>query len=126
MPSSSTPTAGGQRYPRSSRLRKRADFLRVQRSGARRKLRHTVVCLTVRTEAEPCPARFGLTVSRKVGPAVVRNRVKRRLREAIRRHRGLLSGVDVVFIALPSAARASYAALCTDVLRGLDFARRVA
>ncbi|TVQ87322.1 MAG: ribonuclease P protein component [Deltaproteobacteria bacterium] len=126
MPSSPTPTPGGQRYPRSSRLRKRADFLRVQRSGARRKLRHTVVCLTVRADPKLCPARFGLTVSRKVGPAVVRNRVKRRLREAIRRQRGPLAGIDVVFIALPSAAQASYAALCTDVQRGLDFARRVA
>lgn len=56
------------------------------------------------------PARFGLTVSRKVGNAVVRNRVKRCLRETLRRcpedgERPLeaLSGVDVVFIARSTA-----------------------
>lgn len=105
----------GATYPRSVRLRKRVEFLRVQRGGARKRLRHLVVCWHRGGEG----ARFGLTVSRKVGSAVVRNRVKRRLRDAIRRHRTEVEGVDVVFIALPSAAMADYQALLADVHRAL-------
>src|SRR5690606_30651670 len=51
------------------------------------------------------PARLGITVSRKVGNAVVRNRIKRVVREAFR-HSGALfdAGIDVVVIARPNAA----------------------
>ena len=53
------------------------------------------------------PARLGLTVSRRVGGAVVRTRVKRRLREWFRRHRALIPrGKDLVIIARPAAAAA--------------------
>lgn len=53
------------------------------------------------------PARLGITVSRRVGGAVVRTRVKRSLREWFRRHRGLFpKGKDFVLIARPSAASA--------------------
>lgn len=61
-------------------------------------------------------SRFGLTVSRKVGNAVVRNRVKRWLREAVRRERSTLPGRwDVVLIAHPSAATAGAALLQAQV-----------
>lgn len=61
-------------------------------------------------------SRFGITVSRKVGNAVVRNRVKRWLREAIRHERALTSGRwDVVFIAHPSAAEAGLPLLRSQV-----------
>jgi ribonuclease P protein component len=59
--------------------------------------------------------RIGLTVSRKVGNAVVRNRVKRWLREAVRTQRSGLPPVDVVWIARPSAASAGSAALQSQV-----------
>lgn len=75
-----------------------------------------VVCWQPRSQAEP---RFGLTVSRKVGGAVVRNRVKRWLREAIRHERGDLSGVDIVFIARSSAAMAGYEPLRREVASSL-------
>src|SRR5260370_18105049 len=55
----------------------------------------------------PALARVGLTVSSKVGGAVVRNRVKRRLREAVRRELSGLPAVDLVIVAPASSVDAS-------------------
>jgi ribonuclease P protein component len=64
----------------------------------------------------PRRARVGFTVSRKVGGAVVRNRVRRWLRESCRRWQGTLgSGPDLVIIARPSAASASYQTTLREV-----------
>lgn len=100
-------------FPKSIRLRKRPDFLRVQGKG-RRIVRASLVAVALRREDKGSP-RFGLTVSKKVGNAVVRNRVKRALREALRRDARALTGVDVVFIARPSAAMASSMQLAAEV-----------
>jgi ribonuclease P protein component len=64
-------------------------------------------------------SRCGFTVSRRVGKAVVRNRVKRLLREILRQNR-LQPGWDIIFIARASAARDNYASLGKSV-RGLLF-----
>jgi ribonuclease P protein component len=83
-------------------LRKRGEFAAVQGSG--RKL-HTDSFLvfvrpTSRRDASEAPARLGVTVSKKVGKAVTRNRVKRLVREAFRRRRACFPrGLDVVFVA---------------------------
>ncbi len=64
-------------------------------------------------------SRYGFSVSRRVGKAVVRNRVKRLLRE-IMRLTPLRAGWDIIFIARPAAASADYAALkgvLEDLLR---------
>ena len=62
-------------------------------------------------------SRYGFTVSRRVGNAVVRNRVKRLLREVLRQTR-LQPGWDIIFIARSPVARANYAGLGKSV-RGL-------
>lgn len=111
-PSEDRPRNG---LPRRFRLRRTADFRQVQGKGRRRVSPNLVV---VWREHEGS-ARFGLAVSRKVGNAVVRNRVKRWLREAIGRQRHGLTGVDVVFIARTGSARAGYAALHDEVGRHL-------
>ena len=54
-------------------------------------------------------ARIGITVSSKVGGAVIRNQVKRRLREAIRHELAGLPAVDLVLVARPSAVRSGVA-----------------
>lgn len=63
-------------------------------------------------------SRLGLTVSTKVGKAVVRNRTRRRLREIYRVHEDrLCPGYDVVIVARVRAARSGYAALERDFLK---------
>ncbi|MBN2799673.1 MAG: ribonuclease P protein component [Deltaproteobacteria bacterium] len=109
------------RFSRSLRLRKSADFRRVQQGGRRVVTGELVVVYQPRPDAGP---RFGLAVSRKVGNAVVRNRVKRWLRESIRVERGALSEVDVVFIARKGAAVSGLAELRLQVRGALDRIRR--
>ena len=100
-------------FPKSFRLLVSPDFRRVQR-GRRFKTKHLVFrCL----KSEASEPRIGLAVSRKVGNAVVRNRVKRWIREAVRHERQVLTGMEVVVIALPSASRSSAASIRSQVAR---------
>jgi ribonuclease P protein component len=109
-------------FPKAIRLRKSPEFVAVQRRGRRVKGSLFVGVVLPRDEG---PARFGLAVSRKVGNAVVRNRVKRRVREAIRQFRVTLGldRVDVVIIGLPEAAGAGSAAIRLEVERICKAAR---
>ncbi len=109
-----TSRSQGRRFPRSVRVRARADYLKLQRSG--RKIRGRYLILL--TLANDLPAsRFGITVSRKTGNAVTRNRIKRRLRELQRLNLGRVStGRDVVIIAARDASGATFAELERDYL----------
>ncbi len=66
-------------------------------------------------------SRFGFSVSRRLGNAVQRNRVRRRLREALRRHSAsIVTGWDLVFIARPALSQAEFADIemaCLTLLR---------
>lgn len=70
-----------RRFPKQRRLLHRSEFLKVQRKGKRYHAGDLIACV-VGTPGEP--TRVGITTSKKVGKAVIRNRVRRLLREAIR------------------------------------------
>jgi len=87
-------------------VRRSRDFQRISRQGARVRSRDFVVLAAVAPGGRA--RRLGVTVSRKVGGAVVRNRVKRRIREWFRADRkGIPEGIDIVVIARPGAAELS-------------------
>jgi ribonuclease P protein component len=111
---------------RAAHLRRRADYLVVQERGRRYSGVHYLLLARRRAEPQPNSAvsvpelpRLGITVSRKVGNAVQRNRVKRWVRESYRRLQALAPGsTDLVVIARPSAAASGYATT-TRELEGL-------
>lgn len=86
------------------RLSRSGEFERVYREGRSHASRHLVVYAFPRTEGEPEP-RLGLSVGRKLGGAVDRNRVKRQLRDAFWKNaESLKDGHDFVIVARPSAS----------------------
>lgn len=110
--------------PRSMRLRNTRDIQRVQRLGRRIRLPHMLVLYMPGSLDQ---SRVGFTVSRKVGNSVVRNRVKRWLREAVWENKvDMPSGVDLVVIAHPQAATAGFASLNADVKEGFSKMSQVA
>ena len=107
------------------RLRRSADFAEAVRGGRRAGRGALVVHLLLDEPAQASTARAGFVVSKSVGNAVVRNRVRRRLRHLVRpRLAALPEGALVVVRALPAAADASFASLASDLDAALDAARR--
>ena len=102
------PSRADERLLRQRRVRKRADYLAIQGHG--RRLAGTHYLVFARPRADGAAGwRLGITVSRKVGNAVARNKVKRWIRESCRRMQSQLpAGVDMVVVARPSAAGAGY------------------
>ena len=102
---------------RQQRLRHRRDFAAVYQSG--RSYAHGPLVLRIRSNPDASRPRFGFAVGKRLGGAVVRNRIKRRLKEAARLS-GACGGEDVVVIARNSAVRASYQELemCLTSLLG--------
>lgn len=104
------------------RLKKSRDFRRVQGRG--RKIRQPNLMLLV-LPGQVSQTRIGLTVSRRVGNAVVRNRVKRWLRQGLRHQYPSIEGCwDVVVIAHPSAAEAGQEVLSEQLASALSLMTR--
>src|SRR5690348_1458534 len=86
------------------RLRRRSEYLAVQADGRKLHGRHVLALARKRSDPE-LDGRIGITVTKKVGNAVVRNRIKRLMREWLRQHGWAPKGWDIVLIAKDSAAR---------------------
>jgi ribonuclease P protein component len=115
----------GATFPRTARLLKHADFERVYKQGRRHFSSHMTVFYLRQAEGG---ARIGFTVGRVLGGAVQRNRIKRRLREAVRQRRSILKGaVDVVINPKKSVLTVGLPALFEEMSRAFDvIARKIA
>ncbi|MGH9743689.1 MAG: ribonuclease P protein component [Candidatus Acidiferrum sp.] len=102
-------------FPREARLVRRGEFDAVYRAGKRRSNSH----FTVFFRANQLPvSRFGFSIKKALGGAVVRNRIRRRLREMVRCHRvEIPAGWDIVIHPKSSVARGEFAELAQDLLR---------
>lgn len=104
-------------WPKAGRIRKRHEFLAVQRNGRKQHGRHFLVIVGAPTGRD---GRLGITVTKRVGNAVTRNRIRRWVREFVRQlsaDRWIPRGRDVVVIAKASAAQASHAEIVDDLAR---------
>ncbi len=104
-----------------ARLKARADFLRAAK-GRRLRMPCFSLQMIARPEAaEPQPPRFGFTVTKKLGKAVLRNRIRRRLKEAVRRAPALSAqaGHDYVILAQPAALTEDFAQLQRQISQAI-------
>jgi len=103
-------------FAAADRLHRSAEFIRLQRHGARFQSPHFVLYAD-NLDGEPAHSRLGVTVSRRIGNAVARNRVKRRVREFFRKEMRaqLPVGTSVVVIARAGAATLESPAISNEL-----------
>ncbi|MFL6500674.1 MAG: ribonuclease P protein component [Candidatus Udaeobacter sp.] len=103
-------------FPKARRLTRRSEYEHVKRNGNTH--RGKLLMLNAMTLEDSSLWRAGFVTSGRVGGAVIRNRVRRRLREIVRHHQHeLRQGIWFVIIARQQAATASYGALKDEWLR---------
>jgi len=113
--------AGSEALPKTKRLAKRAEFLRVYEKGQKIVSRYVVLFFA----ANGLPhSRIGITATKKLGKANIRNRLKRWTREVYRRQREPIGidqrSLDVVVNVKPNAADASFDDYSRDLGRALQ------
>jgi len=105
----------GATFPREARLVRKVEFDAVYRAGKRRSSSHFTVFFRANEQPQ---SRFGFSIKKALGGAVVRNRIRRRLREMVRCHRlEIAAGWDIVIHPKSTVARAEFAALTAELLR---------
>lgn len=111
--------APGERLLPEERLRRRADYLRCYRTGRRRHGEVAILYFAPNPLGHP---RLGITASRKVGNAIVRHRLKRRIKEIYRRwqERASLPSMDLVLHLKPEAREVEWTAFRMEMLRLLS------
>jgi len=113
------------KFPKSRRLLKHADFQRVYKLGRRQFTGNMTVFYLRREPALTGEPRVGLTVGKVLGGAVERNRIKRRMREAVRLSRLACNGaIDIVFNPRKSVMTMPFTELAAEVVRGLKLAEQ--
>ncbi len=108
------------------RLKKRAEFVRVGQGRRAHGRGFTLQAAAVTRSADaqralptPVPPRIGYTVTKKTGNSVVRNRIRRRLKEAVRLHAGAAAqtNYDYVILGRPEALTEPFAVLCSNLIK---------
>lgn len=110
----------GQELAVADRIRRRPEFERVYKDGARIHGRFMTLFVLPNGAATP---RLGVAATRKLGPAVERNRAKRLAREMFRRHK-VAAGFDIVVVPRREMLDAPFATLEADYLAALERSRR--
>ena len=109
-------------FPKAARLRVRREFLALQRRGERRYSRNFIIITSPARTARP---RLGVTTSRRYGKAVIRNHMKRRLREFFRVRQARISPPrDILIIPKSRAQELTFAQIVTELERVLPIAQR--
>ena len=112
----------GLQFPREARLVRKSDFDAVYRIGKRRSSSHFTIFL--RPNQLP-QSRFGFSIKKTLGNAVLRNRIRRRIREVVRGHgQEIPSGWDVVVHPKGTVVSADFSVLTADLLRLLQAAAK--
>jgi ribonuclease P protein component len=106
------------KFPRSVRLLRHADFEQVYKQGRRHFAAHMTVFYLPRQRAGG--VRVGFTVGKVLGGAVVRNRMKRRLREAVRLHGIMPAAMDVVINPKKSLLAAEFVEVQRELRRAFE------
>jgi ribonuclease P protein component len=107
-----------EKFPRAERLRKRIEFKRAEKNKVARLVTKHLVILAAPNDLPR--VRIGLTASKKIGGAVVRNRAKRLLREIYRRNKHLFpQGHDYILIAKKGMADTGYHDLIEEIAKAI-------
>jgi len=112
------------RFPKSARLLKHSDFQHVYKNG-KRHFSGVLTAFYFFREGSAEGPRIGLTVGRALGGSVERNRIKRRMREAVRMHLPELSAnVDLVFNPKKVVLSAEFTLIAQEVKRAFEVVQK--
>jgi len=114
---------GDKEYPRQERMQYRWEFNQVKKHGL--SFVGKLIVLSIVKHKQMDGRRIGYVITKRIGPAILRNRIKRKLREIYRLHRAFFNdGISIVIIARPAAVKASYMEFSKEFLNLYQSARK--